>query len=120
MSATQALIGTANKVIAGGEEAATLMLDGKGMILDCNRSGEALFKYRRSEMVWRHVSMLFPQLSELELIQNCQPNPHLRFLCRIGRQFQGLTQEGGCFACDLFLNALDNTGRGLLSLIARP
>ncbi|MCX7173603.1 MAG: hypothetical protein NT159_06725 [Proteobacteria bacterium] len=103
-----------------GEDFAAMTLDDRGMIRDCNRASEMLFRYRRSELVWRHVSMLLPQLAELELMQNGQPNSRLRFLCRSGRHFQAVTQDGGHFASELFLNRLNNTEHGGLSLIVRP
>lgn len=110
------------KVIAAvpAEDMAALMLNDRGMIRDCNRLGEALFRYRRSELVWRHVSMLLPQLTELDLLQNGQPNPRLRFLCRIGRQFLAVTRDGEQFASTLFLNLLGSMGQPGLSLIVRP
>jgi hypothetical protein len=114
--------GSGPGVIAAGagEDIAALTLDERGMIRDCSRGAEVLFRCRRSELVWRHVSMLLPQLAELELMPNGQPNPRLRFLCRIGRQLQAVTHDGECFACDLFLNVLDGTRHGRLLLIVRP
>jgi PAS domain S-box-containing protein len=103
-----------------GEDMAVLVLDSRGMIRDCNRTGETLFGYRRGELAWRHVSMLLPQLAELDLVPNGQPNPHLRFLNRIGRHFEAATRDGERFACALFLNLLDSTGQGRLSLLVRP
>ena len=103
----------------GEDDVAALTLDDRGMVCDCNRAGAALFKYRRSELVWRHVSMLLPQLANMELMQNGQPNQHLRFLCRIGRSFQAVTQDGEHFSGQIFLNVLDQPGRGRLSLIVR-
>jgi PAS domain S-box-containing protein len=102
-----------------GEDLAVLTLDDRGMISDCNRACEALFRYRRSELVWRHVSMLIPQLAELDLMQSGQPNPRLRFLNRIGRNFQAVTQDGSIFASELFLNLIHNNGHYRLSLIVR-
>ena len=99
---------------------ATMTLDERGMIRDCNRASEALFEYRRSELVWRHVSLLLPQLADLELMQNGQPNPRLRFLCHTGRHFQAVTQNGAHFASRIFLNFLNSSQQGGLSLIVRP
>lgn len=110
----------APRVIAPGDDMAALTLDERGMILDCSHGAETLFKYRRSELVWRHVSMLLPQLAELDLMPNGQPNPRLRFLCRIGRHVQAMTRDGDRFASDLFFNVLDATAHGRLSLIVRP
>lgn len=112
--------GRRGAVAAGaGDGSAALTLDERGMICDCDRAGETLFKYRRSELVWRHVSMLLPQLTELELMQNGQVDPRLRFLCRIGRPFLAVTRDGERFASELFLSVLDRTGHGRMLLIVR-
>lgn len=110
-------IGAANAV----EDTAVLTLDDRGMVRDCNRGGELLFKYRRGELVWRHVSMLLPELADMDLMPNGQPNPRLRYLCRVGHHLQAVTHDGACFASELFLNVLDNgIGRGRMVLIVRP
>ena len=118
---TSATNGWRGAIPAGGESSvAALRIDATGMVCDCNRASEALFKYRRSELVWRPVSMLLPQLADWELVQNGQPNPHLKFLCRISRRFQAVTRDGKHFATELFFNLLNSAGRGGLSLIVRP
>lgn len=99
---------------------AVLRLNDRGMIRDCNRAIETLFNYRRSELVWRHVSILLPQLAEMALLQDGQPNPRLRFQCRIGRHFQALTRDGEQFASELFINFLGSTENSRLLLIVRP
>lgn len=103
-----------------GHDLAAISLDERGMIRDCNRASEALFNYRRSELVWRHVSLLLPQLAQLDLMQGGQPNPRLRFLCHAGHHFQGVTRSGERFASKLFLNLLNSSKNGGLSLIVRP
>lgn len=108
------------RVTAADECPAVLTLDDTGMIRDCNRAGEALFKYRRSELVWRHVSILLPQLADMKLMQDGQPNPRLRFLCRVGRRFQAVTHDMEHFASELFFNVLEKAGRKQLLLIVRP
>jgi len=104
--------------LKGPAEPAMVIVDGRGMIRDCNGSCEALLGYRRRELAWRHVSMLLPKLAQVDLIQNGELNPHLRFLCRIGQRFQVVPRDREQFAGDLFLNRLD--GRDRLSLIIRP
>jgi len=119
--ATAGARAASNRIEAGTvQDVAALILNDRGMICDCNRDSEMLFKYRRSELVWRHVSMLLPQLAKVEMLENGQPNPHLRFLCRIGRYFESVACGGEHFASALFLNLLDSTGHGRLSLIVRP
>lgn len=105
------------------EHEARLTLDGSGMICDCNRAGEVLFGYRRSELVWRPIALLLPDLAEWQLLAGGQPNRKLRFLCRIGRRFHGVTKDGERIACELCLNLIDEKahgGRGGLSLIVTP
>lgn len=112
--------GHGGSAAGGRQEMAVLTLDEQGMIHDCNRDSEALFKYPRNELVRRHVSMLLPQLAEWELMQGGQPNPRLRFLCRSGHHYQAVTKNGWHFPSNLFFNRLDGAGQGGMSLIVRP
>lgn len=105
---------------SSGDDVAALTLDARGMIRYCNHAGESLFRYRRNELVWRHVSMLLPELADMELMQDGEINSRLRFLYHIGRPFRALTQKGEGFDGDIFLNVLDDAGGGRLSLIVRP
>ena len=102
------------------EDVAVLTLDDRGMVCDCNPAGEALFKFRRSELVWRHVSMLLPQLAGIELVKNGQPNPHLRFVSRVGGYFQVVARDNECFFSELIFNLLDCSGPCRLLLAVRP
>jgi PAS domain-containing protein len=97
-----------------------LTLDNIGMIRDCTESSEALFRYPRTEMIERHVSLLLPELGAMELVRDGEPNQHLRFQCRIGHRFSAMTRDGQRFPSKLFLNVLDSRGEGRLSLIIRP
>lgn len=99
---------------------AVLRLDGRGLVCDCNRLVEKLFNYTRSQLVWQHVSLLLPELADLELLHDGQANMHLRFLSHVGHHFQAITQDGKRFASKIFLNVIDSAGNGQLSLIVRP
>jgi hypothetical protein len=106
---------------AGAEEdIARLMLDGHGSIQDCNGVCEALFSVALGTLLRQHVSILLPQLTGFQLLQNGEINPQLRFLCRIGHQFQAVNWRGERFATQLFLNVLENAGQDQLALIIRP
>jgi hypothetical protein len=107
-------------VVPGEKDAVTLTLDNLGMIRDCSGPSEAVFKYRRDELIERHVSLLLPELEGLELVRNGEPNHRLHFQCRIGQLFAAVTRDGVRFASKLFFSLLDNTGDGRLSLIVRP
>ncbi|MBI5923354.1 MAG: hypothetical protein HY847_17105 [Betaproteobacteria bacterium] len=99
---------------------ATLLLDQRGMIRGYNGASENLFGYRRSEVVWQHVSMLLPQLADTDLVRDGQLNPRLLFLCRIGGYFKAQKQNGQSFASDLFLLNLSNSDSSDLRMIVRP
>jgi hypothetical protein len=112
--------GAGRVVAASSEELAALMIDNLGVIRDCSMNCETLFKYRQHEMISQHVTKLLPQLTEVELIQNGQPNARLCFLSRTGHNFQALTKSGECFVCKLFFNLLDGPGYGQILIIVRP
>jgi PAS domain-containing protein len=115
-----AMAGARAKIPAGTKDAtAVLTLDDAGTICDCNGEGEALFQYRRDELIGQHVSLLLPQLAELELMQGGHVNPHLRVRCRFGCHFQAVTRDDERFAIDLFLNMLGSGGHNRLSVIVR-
>ncbi|MGC2048589.1 MAG: PAS domain-containing protein [Gallionella sp.] len=101
-------------------EPPALALDERGMIRDCSKSGERLFGYRRHDLVWQHVSMLFPQLSGIVLVQEGRFNPLLNFLCRCGKLFQSRNRQGDAFSCNLSFVRLEHDGIRTLRLIVSP
>ena len=101
------------------EEQAALTLDQCGVIRDCNEAGAQLFGYRRAELIRQHVSLLLPQLADVELLKDGRLNDRLRFLCSITGYFQGLRRSGERFASDLFLLDLFNSGCPDLRMIVR-
>ncbi len=100
-------------------EPAALTLDRSGVICDCNKSAEALFGFQPGELITHHISLLLPQLSRTEWLQDGHPNPQLKFLCRIGQQFYAVAQDGSQFNSRLFLIDLNNEERPQLRLIIR-
>ena len=108
-----------NGYLGSADEPASLILDERGMICDCSMAGEILFGYRRSDLVWQHVSKLFPQLSEIALVQNDQFNSRLGFLCRCGQLFQVQSRQGDIFHSALHFVHLDWRGKSIIRLILR-
>lgn len=101
------------------EEPAALMLDQEGKIRDCNESAEALFGFNHDELVARPVAFLLPQLRDIEWIQNGTLNPHLSFICHIGRHFNAIRRDGSLFASRLFFHDIGNGKSLSLRLIIR-
>jgi len=101
-------------------EPPALLLDEGGMIQGCSKSVESLFGYRLSELVWQHISCLFPQLSGVALIQKGQINPKLEFISHCGHIFLGLNKQGNAIPNQLNFIRLEHNGLCTLRLILRP
>jgi PAS fold len=97
-----------------------LSLDERGMILECSKSFEVLFGFRRSSLVWHHISMLFPKLTGVELVQAGQLNPLLKYLCRCGQLYLAQNKRGDTFASYLSFVHIEYGGKRSLRLIVRP
>lgn len=104
----------------GWHEPAALTLDECGMIRDCSNSCAELFGYNNCELIRQHVSRLFPQLSEVDLLQDGEFNPKLRMISRCGHLFQAQKQDGGTFFSELSFVNLNHSGRQILRLFVRP
>lgn len=104
---------------ATDDELATLMLDQEGRIRDCNAPAEALFGFHHDELVAQPIDFLMPQLKDIEWFQNGGLNPHLSFVCHIGRQFNAVRRDGSLFASRLFFHDLGNGKTPHLRLIIR-
>jgi PAS domain S-box-containing protein len=98
-------------------EPLALSLDERGMIKDCSRSLASLLGYRRSELVWKHVSKLFSQLKDVELYQNGQVNPMLNYLSRCGQTYEAQNRQGNSISTRLNFVCIDNQGKRTLRLI---
>jgi PAS domain S-box-containing protein len=101
-------------------EPPALSLDERGMILDCSKSFRTLFGFRRSDLVWQHVSTLFPQLADIELVQAGQVNSLLNYLCRCGKLYQAINRQGDTFSINLSFVRIEYKGKGILRLIVHP
>jgi hypothetical protein len=97
-----------------------LSLDERGMIQDCSKSLEKLFGFRRRDLVWKHVSQLFPRLADVELVQSGHLNPLLNYLCHCGHLYEALNSRGETFSSNLSFVHIEFDGRRSLRLIVRP
>jgi hypothetical protein len=97
-----------------------LSLDERGMIHDCSKSFEKLFGFRRSDLVWKHVSKLFPRLADVELVQSGRLNPLLNYLCHCGHLYEALNSQGETFSSNLSFVHIEFDGRRSLRMIVRP
>ncbi len=108
------------KNAAEQQDPPALAMDECGMILDCSKSFEQLFGFRRRDLVWQHVSRLLPQFIGVELVQAGRLNPFLNYLCHCGHHYAVLNRQGGMFPCMLSFVHVEFDGRRSLRLIINP
>ena len=97
-----------------------LSLDERGMIQECSESLERLFGFRQSDLVYHHFSMLFPQLTGVEIVHAGQINPLLNYLCRCGHRFLTQNRQGKIFTSNLSIAHIGYDGSRLLRIVVRP
>lgn len=95
-------------------------LDEQGFIQECGKTVEKLFGYVQHEVVWQHVSCLFPQLSEICLMQNGRLNQMFQYICHCGHVFEAIGKHGDVILCNLSFFQIENDGTHNLRLIVRP
>jgi PAS domain S-box-containing protein len=100
-------------------EPPALSLDERGMIKDCSKSFEELVGFRRSELAWRHVSMVLPELKDMDLFHDGQINPMLSYLSRCRQQYLVQNSQGETFSERFNFVNIENIGKRTLRLIVR-
>lgn len=110
----------ADEYLTERHEPPELSLDELGMIQNCSKSFETLFGFQRRDLVWNHISRLFPQLTGVDLVQAGQLNPFLNYLCHCGHLYQAHNRQGDTFPCNLSFVRVEFDGRRFLRLIVNP
>lgn len=98
----------------------SLSLDADGLIQECDKSVETLFGYRQHELVWHHISCLFPKLAEVALMQGNRLNPLFNYICHCDHVFEALNRQCDIITCNLNFFLVENKGKLNLRLIVRP
>jgi light-regulated signal transduction histidine kinase (bacteriophytochrome) len=99
----------------------SILLDDLGMIVDCCQGSERLFGFHQSELVSQHISKLFPQLSQFQLLSNGHLNSLLDYLCHCGTFFLTKNRHGRIFNSELhFVELLDHGPMRIIRLIVSP
>lgn len=101
-------------------ELALLTLDKSGMIKECNKAGADILGCAPSTVTWSNVSRFLPRLGEVPLLEGERVNPYLRFLSRVGHQFEIISMDGARFTSQLFFNEAENLGPHCLRVIIQP
>jgi PAS domain-containing protein len=101
-------------------ELALLTLDENGIIKECNKAGADLLGCAASKLTWLNISRFLPRLGEVALLQGERVNPYLRFLSRVGHQFELIGMSGTHFTSQLFFNEAENLSPHCLRIIIQP
>ena len=97
-----------------------LLLDADGVIRECDQSVESIFGYRQHELIWQHISCLFPKFMEIALMQGNRLNPLLNYICHCDHLFEAVSKQSGIVICNLNFFLVEHNGSPSLRLIVRP
>lgn len=100
-------------------DAPAFLMNVQGIIRSCNKSAERRFGYPQSELLWRHISCLFPQFADVELVMQDHLNPLLNYLCRCDHVFDVIDKNGETVGCNLTFFSVEREGMQLLRLVVR-
>lgn len=101
-------------------ELALLTLDENGIIKECNKAGAELLGCAANKLTWLNISKFLPRLGEVALLQGERVNPYLRFLSRVGHQFELIGMGGVHLTSQLFFNEAENQNPHYLRIIIQP
>lgn len=89
---------------------AALILSEDGLIQDCSKEGAKLLGYIPENLIKLHISKLLPKLLEIDLLKAERINPYLKFLSRIGHQFELVEMNGDRKVGQIFFSDIENEG----------
>lgn len=97
-----------------------LALNTDGFIQECGESIQTIFGYRQHELIWQHISRLFPHFSDVALMRGDRLNPMLSYLCHCDHVFEAINKQGEVVICNLNFFLVENKGVPNLRMIVRP
>lgn len=101
------------------DEMVTLTLTEKGIISECSSTCDKLLGYPTHQLIWKHISVLLPQLANLGQA-GLHTLSRLRYLSHIGYRFDLRTLDGGSLPSRLFFSEIETAGRHYLRVLIRP
>lgn len=99
---------------------AVLILSEDGVIQDCSKEGAKLLGYIPNNLIKLHISKLLPKLLEIDLLKAQRINPYLRFLSRVGHQFELVEMNGKRSVGQIFFSDIDNEAGHQLVVLINP
>jgi len=102
------------------ERHGALLLDERGFITDCNKSFEALFGMEWKELVWQHVTQVFPQITADDFAHAGEIHPLHDYLIRCGQRYEAKNRHGDAFTSNLIFVHHEQEGKRLLRVMVFP
>jgi PAS domain S-box-containing protein len=97
-----------------------VLLNARGMILECNAAFETLFGMAWASLGWQHISMLFPELDADDFALAGKTYPMQDYLIRCGQLHRGRNRQGEMFSCNLVFAPALHEGDHCLRLTVIP
>ncbi|HYN53733.1 MAG TPA: hypothetical protein VES38_03415 [Methylotenera sp.] len=101
-------------------DVARLTLYENGIIKECNKAGADLLGCAPNKLTRQNISTFLPGLGEVPLLEGERVNPYLRFLSRVGHQFEMISVSGAHYMSQLFFNEAENLSPHCLRIIIQP
>lgn len=99
---------------------ATLTIYDNGIIRSCNIACAELLGSTLNNLNSQHISVFLPQLKSVPLLNGETVNPYLKFLSRVGHQFEVVDANGVMFFSAVFFNDVEDFDRHCLRVIFQP
>jgi len=97
----------------------TLTLDEQGFVRECDKSVKTLFGYCQNELVWQHISCLFPKLTEFSLMEGNRLNPLLNHIRHRDYEYEAINKQSSIMKCNLDFILVEHKGMLTVWLIVR-
>jgi PAS domain S-box-containing protein len=120
LSPNEGSSGTARRLSVQNTIAPALSLDEQGAIKDCTKPVLSLFGFSYEEVIGQNVSLLFPQLLDVELVKGDNVNPLLSYLTRCGYPYEASNRSGNDFFCHLTFIRVELFGTCSLRVLIKP
>jgi len=91
-----------------------------GIIRECTENAEEMFGQNRDQLVSKHISQLFPQLTGIKLVDGEKFNSKLQLFSQLGTFFKSGTYEIASSRCQLFWSFVGQDNTRLIHLIMVP
>lgn len=102
------------------DDLAEIMVFDNGVIKSYNNVVANLLGCKPNALILEHVSKILPLLGEVDIFKQDRVNPYLRFLSRIGHNFEVVGMGGSRFLSALFFIDIEYFNEHYLRIIFKP